>query len=143
MTVYVVDTSVAVKWYFPELGTELAVKVLDPAHELHAPDLLRLEFDSVLVKRLRKREIRSGAADIIRAAVRELPLRWHQSEELRDAAFAIACETSVSVYDALFAALAVLLDAKLVTADRKLRAALAGTSLAGQVRTLDEVSEQA
>ena len=37
---YVVDASVAVKWYVPEDNSDDAERLLDPANELHAPELI-------------------------------------------------------------------------------------------------------
>ena len=34
----VVDASVAVKWYVPEIHSARAERLLDQANELHAPD---------------------------------------------------------------------------------------------------------
>jgi predicted nucleic acid-binding protein len=45
--------------------------------------------------------------------------------ELRNAAFELACRHRRGIYDALFVAVALLLGAKLVTADRRLHDALA------------------
>jgi predicted nucleic acid-binding protein len=119
MSPYVVDSSVAAKWFFPELHSEEALVLLDDRHELHAPDLLLMETDSVVCKRIRTREITARIGREIRTALRRAPVRLHPSEPLLEPAFELAVATQQSIYDCVFLALAVLLRARLVTADRR------------------------
>ena len=49
MSLYVVDASVAAKWYFSEEHTQAARRVLQQEHELHAPELFLLETDAELL----------------------------------------------------------------------------------------------
>jgi predicted nucleic acid-binding protein len=45
MSVYVVDASVAAKWFFEEAYSEDASRPLHAKYRLHAPDFLLLELD--------------------------------------------------------------------------------------------------
>ncbi|MFL6463304.1 MAG: type II toxin-antitoxin system VapC family toxin [Bryobacteraceae bacterium] len=53
----VVDASVAVKWFFPEEGTEAAQKLLSNSNELTAPALIRIEVTAALTRKVRLGEI--------------------------------------------------------------------------------------
>lgn len=119
MAVYVVDSSVAVKWFFPELHSAQALRCLDDAHTLHAPDLLLLEFDNVLCKRLRRGQIVRRTANRIRAGLRDFPVAVQPSVDHIDGAFDLAAATGRSLYDCVFLALALALGARMVTADRR------------------------
>jgi predicted nucleic acid-binding protein len=64
-----------------------------------------------------------------RSVFSAFPVLRHRSHALRDPAFDIACAHLLGTYDALFAALAILLEVRLVTADRRLHDALTGNPL--------------
>jgi predicted nucleic acid-binding protein len=119
MSLYVVDSSVAAKWFFLEPHSEEALTLLDNRHELHAPDLLLMEVDSVVCKRIRTREITVRLGREIRAALRRSPVRFHPSEPLLEPAFELAVDTRQSIYDCVFLALAILLRGQMATADRR------------------------
>ena len=51
--IVVVDTSVAIKRFIEEDDAEDALLLLSKSFELHAPDILILEFDNVLCKLIR------------------------------------------------------------------------------------------
>jgi predicted nucleic acid-binding protein len=119
MSLYVVDSSVGAKWFFPEPHSDKALELLDDRHELHAPDLFLMEVDNVVCKRIRTREITARIGRDIRVALRRIPVRLHPSEPLLEPAFELAVATEQSIYDCVFLALAVLLRARMVTADRR------------------------
>jgi predicted nucleic acid-binding protein len=77
---YVVDASVAVKWYLPEPESDAAGRLLDPEHDLIAPDLLFAEVGNALWKRWRRGEIGSATC-----ATRSWPLRPCRSTFVRHA----------------------------------------------------------
>ncbi len=52
MSLYVVDASVAAKWFFPEIHTEAALRLRDPDCRLHVPYLFDLEFSNVFHKEI-------------------------------------------------------------------------------------------
>jgi predicted nucleic acid-binding protein len=52
MTCYVVDASVAVKWFVPEPHTQAALRFLNGDHQLMAPDLLVPEIGNTLWKKV-------------------------------------------------------------------------------------------
>ncbi|NIR46303.1 MAG: PIN domain-containing protein [Gemmatimonadetes bacterium] len=129
MTVYVVDSSVAVKWYVPEPGSGLASRLFDEAADLHAPDLLASEFGNTLWKKAQRGELSGSEASSIVRALPLVPLELHSSLALLEGALEIAVRTARTVYDCLYIALAVALDCRLITADRRLSNALKGSVL--------------
>ena len=120
MNTYVIDASVAAKWFFNEEHSDSARRVLSQENRLHAPDLILLEMDGLLCKRLRRREITSGEASEIRKTFYKLPIHKHHFVILLDPAYEIANQVGCSIYDAVYLALAVLLKARMATADSKL-----------------------
>jgi len=128
----VVDGSVAAKWYFPEPGHEAADRVLaqrmDGERELFAPDLIVPEFLNLLWKHVRRRECSRQAADRILELWEVDRPELVPSAALSAQAFALAVELGLSAYDCLYLALALELDAALVTADRALARSARGVS---------------
>lgn len=125
------DTSVAAKWFFDEPNARQAHRLLEDEWELHAPDFLDLELDHVVAKRYRRGELTRDQGARVRAAFAEFPIHRHDAHALREPAFELACRHRRGIYDALFVAVALLLGAKLVTADRRLHDALAGRPVVG------------
>lgn len=139
MSTYVVDASVAAKWFLEEEDTETALRVLDEDNELHAPDFLLAEADSILCKRVRRLELTEERAIQFREILRALPIHLYPFVVLLDQAYGIANRTGRSLYDCLYVVLAVLLDAPVVTADRRLYNALADGPFAAYVAWVEDV----
>ena len=127
----VVDGSVAAKWYFAEPGHEAADRVLAARiageRELFAPDLIVPEFVNVLWKRVRRRECPRQAAEEILALWEVDRPRLVASSDLAGQAFELATALDQPVTDCLYLALALELEAPLVTADRRLARAAGST----------------
>lgn len=120
MSRYVVDASITVKWFVPEVHTEASLRLLDGSHELLAPDLLLPEFGNILWKKIRLRELTfAEGRDILRGFL-AVPVDLHLSQNLLEPAFEIANGIDRSVYDSLYLALAHLQNCRMVTADRRL-----------------------
>ncbi|MGH8512073.1 MAG: type II toxin-antitoxin system VapC family toxin [Gammaproteobacteria bacterium] len=129
MTRFVVDTSVAVKWFLLEVHSESASALLQQDHQILAPDLIWAEFGNVLWKKWRRKEIDADIAEGILRDFRRFPLEIHDSERLLQLARAIATEFERTVYDCLYLALAQRTEGILVTADSKFHDALKTTRL--------------
>ena len=134
----VVDASVALKWFVPEIHSAAAVRLLETEIVLCAPDLIGPEFGNILWKKVRRGEITRGEATEILSAFSALPLEIHSSAALLDAAFELAVELDRSVYDSLYLALAVAQECALVTADAKLHSAVTNSPLAGHIQWVEE-----
>ena len=134
----VIDASVAVKWFVPEIHSAAAARLLEPEIVLCAPDLIGPEFANVLWKKMRRGEITRDEADEIFRAFRALPLEIHPSAFLLGAAFELAVEFDRSVYDSLYLALAVAEECVLITADAKFQSVVAMTPLAGHIQWVEK-----
>jgi len=127
---YVVDASVAAKWYFQEEHSDRADILLEREGELLAPGLLVVEIATLVWKRARRGEVSEAVADRIVAALRQVPLEIRPTAELVTAALPLALHGGLTLHDAFYAALAVKSGCPLVTADRKLYDVLRGGHLA-------------
>jgi predicted nucleic acid-binding protein len=134
----VLDASVAVKWYLPEIHGDRALRVLEGGHELLAPDLLYAEVGSALWKRVKRGEILESEAEEVLASLGRLPIRVYGIKELAPPAFEIACASGQTVYDSLYLAVAVSGRCPLFTADRSLYDAVKRTVLAEYVLWVED-----
>ena len=136
----IIDTSVAVKWFYEEAETPRALRLFEGiiGHTIRAvvPDLLFYEFANVLKTK--------GKADRVKtegtlAVLHELP--WtviEPSQHFMGHALQVAEQYGISVYDASYVALAFEWDVPLITADERL-ARLVG---APTVQLLKEYEKQ-
>lgn len=129
MTRFVVDASVAVKWFLAEDHTEAARRLLGGGFDLVSPDLVRAEVGNVMWKRWRRGEVSAEVANEALRDLERLPLRIETSEPLLTTAWVVSERFERSFYDGLYVALAVQTDCALVTADRKLYNALDSSDL--------------
>lgn len=120
MSEFIVDASVVAKWFIEEEYGDAALSVLDESNQLHAPDFLLLEMDSIICKWVRRDVVSPAEGSNLRDALRQYPVQHHPFISFLDSAFAIANQTGQSVYDCLYVALAALLKGRMVTADRRL-----------------------
>ncbi len=139
MTLWVVDSSVVIKWFVPEPLAAEAVRVRDGATPMYAPDFLDVEVGNIVWKKLRRGDLTRAVADDILAQLPLAAITRHPSGPLVPAAFDFADRTGRTVYDCLYLALAVQLGGPMVTADDRLVNALAGTPWAASVLRLQDV----
>jgi predicted nucleic acid-binding protein len=130
----VVDASVAVKWLVPEVHSDAAARLLDGEILLCAPDLIAVEVAGTLWKKVRRGELTSREAGAIRDAFDAMPLELVAARTLLPAALHIALALDRTVHESLYVALAAAQKCPLVTADRKLYAAIAASSLGDSIR---------
>lgn len=139
MTPFVVDASVAIKWFVEEIHDEAALRLLTRGHSLMAPDLIYSEVGNILWKRVRRKEMSEVEATATLQAMGAVMLQVSPSWPLAVSALEIACQTQRSVYDSLYLALAIREKCELVTADEKMYNALHGGPLTKYVRWVEEV----
>lgn len=141
----VLDTSVAVKFYVPEEGKEVAEKLLDAATageiELLAPATIMPEGYNAVWQQHRRGEMSPEEAREAWAKFDEVPATLYAVEDLISRAGEIVAETDIVVYDALFIALAESENTKMITADDKLIRKLEGTNFAGLVLHLNFIEQ--
>jgi len=127
---FVVDASVAIKWFVPEVHHEAARRLLREGFELLSPDLVRAEVGNVLWKKWRRGELSAGEAVAILRDFGRFPLRIRTSASLVEGTWTVAERFGRSFYDGLYVALAVETESSLVTADLRLYNALRDDALA-------------
>ncbi|HVY17565.1 MAG TPA: type II toxin-antitoxin system VapC family toxin [Rhodopila sp.] len=130
MKAAVVDASVAAKWVVEEQHSAEAALLL--AYDaLYAPDHWRAEAVNVLWSKvfqgdLTEADARERMAVLMRAPIAETPIAT-----LMPRAFEIAVARMVTVYDALYVALAEQRGVPMVTADERLVRRMAGELVVG------------
>ncbi len=133
----VIDASVLIKLYVPEILSDraerLLVKVGNKDIDLLAPDLIYPEAGNILWKKQRLKELTHSEAEEITDAILSLPLKIEASKSLLPLAVDIAIACGITVYDALYLSLAKVYETTLMTADRKLVDVLAKTDLKDSV----------
>jgi len=118
----VVDASVAIKWFFEEVGYRPARALLDRGEPLIAPTLLPIEVGNAAWKRFRKREIgREAAMEVAILSPRPLA-ELVPADDLMPEAMALALDLTHPIYDCLYLALSRRAGLALATADKRLAA---------------------
>jgi predicted nucleic acid-binding protein len=138
---YVVDASVGIKWFLPEIHSEAASRLQFLNASLHVPAFFHLELGSVLSKRIRRNELTSEEGEAILKELKQIPLQKHSNERLFKPAFALALQTKQSLYDCLYLALAETIDGQVVTADRKFYSSLASGQYGQSALWVEELAQ--
>ncbi len=138
MKQWVVDASVVAAAFFQEEHAACAGALLAGKHALLAPDLVHAEVANVIWKRCSRQEITPEEAGRLVADLRSLPLAITASSDLIEIALELAIKTGHTVYDCLYLALAMTSNCAMVTADRRLTNALAGSFLSEHIVWLGE-----
>ena len=139
MSALVIDASVAVKWFLPEVHAEAARRVLRQKRELLAPDLIWVEVGNALWKKSARAEITSETARDILRDFRRFPLQTYSVKSLLPPAWDLAERFHITVYDSLYLALAVGRGVALVTADRPLYDSVRGSPLVSSVTWVEHI----
>jgi len=142
----VVDASVAIKWYLPEVHCTEARLMVEESRfvgysRLHIPDLFFPECGNILWKHLRRGEISKERVTLILDSLLTLPFEIHSHSGLMEAAMEIAAATDRSVYDSLYVALAVQQQTKFVTADVTLYRPLRSGPLASYLLWVEDIKD--
>lgn len=139
MTRYVVDASVGVKWFLPEIHSEAASRLSSLKASLHVPAFFQLELGNVLSKRIRRDELTPEEAEAILKELQRVPLQKHSNERLMKPAFTLAIQARRSFHDCLYLALAEAIDGQVVTADRKFCSSLAASPYGKRMRWVEDL----
>lgn len=119
-----------------EPDSDLADQLLDGGHDFLAPELIVAEIISATWKKRRIGSIGDAQYDDIVLRVIDGPIACRPMRPLAATAAALARALDHPVYDCFYLALAEAGNVPLVTADRRLVAALGTTPLAARVRPL-------
>lgn len=131
MTGFVIDASVALKWFVPEELSDEAEALAGVGARLIAPRLIFTELANAFWKKVRADlvQIDQAAADLKSAARYFNEIADH--EDLLPEALASACLLRHPVYDLIYLELARKRGFTMVTADSRLIAILRNSPLAG------------
>ncbi|MGQ4892773.1 MAG: type II toxin-antitoxin system VapC family toxin [Candidatus Njordarchaeia archaeon] len=122
--VYVVDTSIAVKWFVPEAYSEQALEILrsfsEGEVELYAPSTLKIEFSNVIRKYyikglIGKEDVKKIIGSMSKIDLNYVDLSWGLLKQALDLALAF----NLTVYDGVYLAIAKNVKGILVTADKR------------------------
>lgn len=138
MTVLVVDASVVIKWFAPEVHADAASRLLDGQTVLYAPDLIGPELGNILWKKVRRDEIRAAKAFEILGIFQTLGVEIYSSAVLLPSALDLSVRLDRTVYDCLYLALAIAQNCPLVTADRKFHSAVAASAHVTHIRWVED-----
>jgi predicted nucleic acid-binding protein len=136
----VVDASVAAKWFIEEAGRPQALRLLDMP-DRQAPELLVVEVASVVWKKVLRGETSPTQARLICASITYCFDALHRADDLIERAIVMAIDLRHPVYDCLYLACAERIGARLVTADRRLIAAVRRSPFAVLVVDLGDLTQ--
>jgi predicted nucleic acid-binding protein len=137
--IYVIDASVAVKWFVAESLRDEALRLFDHTAARHAPDWIVLEVARAALRKWRDDEITMEQAHLM---IQALPIRLahlHRAVEFSERALTIAMAIRHSVYDCLYVACAERLGGTVITADVKFLATLKNSEFSNLARHLTDV----
>ncbi len=136
----VIDASVLIKFYVPEIFFDRAEELFDKVEDgeilLIAPDLIYPETGNILWKKHRSKELILSEVNEILEGILSIPIRIEPSKPLLQLAVELGLDYKITVYDALYMAIAQIYGSKLITADKKLTGLLKNTPLESHVAWL-------
>jgi len=143
VSVFVVDASLVIKWFVPEVNSAAARRWLDAPHDYIAPDLLFPETGNTVWKKVRRGELSPDQGQRLVTDLSVISVEAIAMRGLLPDAHALALSTGLTVYDATYLTLAVRLDTQVITGDDRFARRLADyPQLAPHIRSLrDLVSE--
>ncbi len=123
--IWVIDTSALIRLFVPDgplpPDAETAInRASSGADIVMAPQLLLVEAGNVLLRKQRRGELSGEEVRELLGAIQSLPIRYCEHESLIIPAVVLAEALGLSVYDALYLALAERHGARLVTCDELL-----------------------
>ena len=117
---FIVDASVAMKWFVPEEMYEQAQSLLFCCGgDLEAPDLLVTEVANIAWKKFLRNEITHDQARAIPLEAYSYLAACHPSIYLLDQALEIAIALNHPIYDCIYLACAIERNALFITADKR------------------------
>jgi predicted nucleic acid-binding protein len=118
----VLDASAAVEVLLQTAaGAPMTERLLDPAESLHAPHLLDVEVAQTLRRFVRRGEVAPERARQALDDLASLPLERYSHEILMSRVWAL--RENLTAYDAVYVALAEVLEATLLTRDGRIPSA--------------------
>jgi predicted nucleic acid-binding protein len=142
VSVFVVDASLVIKWFVPEIHSEAARRWLGASHDYVAPDLLFSETGNAVWKKVRRKELEEIEARQLVIDLAQVAVETVATRSLVEDALALALTAGITVYDAMYLTLAVRLETEVITGDDRFADKLAEHPLLVQhVRRLQDFVE--
>jgi len=117
--VIVLDASAAIEWLMrSSTGTKVDRRLFSSPATIHVPHLLDVEITQVLRRYVRQRIITDSRGEEALQDLHDLPLSRYPHDILLPRVWEL--RAAVTAYDAVYVALAELLDAALITCDRRI-----------------------
>ena len=139
MSVFVVDASLVVKWFIPEIHSEAARRWLGASHDYVTPDLLFSEAGNTVWKKVRRKELEEAEGRRLVKDLAQVAVETVATRSLLEDALALALTAGITVYDAMYLTLAVRLETEVITGDDRFADKIAEHPLLVQhVRRLQE-----
>lgn len=136
----VVDASVLIKWYVPEIHSKDAELLLNHSLQIHAPELAIPEIGNVLWKKCKLGQLSARESLKIADEILKENITFHAQAPLLRISLERANATGQTVHDWTYMALAISLGALFVTADRKFFLAVRGTSDKSSIIWVENIS---
>lgn len=115
----VIDASVLIKWYLPEIHSQEAELLVNDRFEIHAPELLVTEFGNILWKKCKLGELSADESLIVADQMLTDNITLHAHPSLLQDSLRQANATGQTVHDWTYLTLALALGAAFLTADIK------------------------
>jgi predicted nucleic acid-binding protein len=132
LNLFVLDASVAAKWFLSPKGEPLTEEALELYRKYMrgevnfiVPDLFWAELASTFWKAVRLERFTKASAEEALEGLAKSNIPVYSTLILLDRAFQIAAAFNRSVYDSLYVSLAIYSQSQLITADERLANALA------------------
>lgn len=139
MSLYVVDASFAIKWLLPEKDTDKALSLLENLQRFFIPDLFLIESDSIISKKVRRRELKVSDATGLREKVRKFPYILIPYKDISKFALELSSTMAISHYDACYLAVAIEYEGVLFTADVRMADGLDKTPFSDYVQCITDL----
>jgi predicted nucleic acid-binding protein len=120
--VIVLDASAVIEWLLQSaVGVKIDQRIFSPSESLHAPHLLDVEVAQVLPRYVRDKTITAQRGHEALEDLADMPLSRYPHDFLIPRIWEL--RATLTAYDAVYVALAELLDAPLLTCDGKIASA--------------------
>jgi predicted nucleic acid-binding protein len=120
--VIVLDASAAIEWLLQSpAGGRIDKRIFSPSQSLHAPHLLDVEVAQVLRRYVREKAINEQRGEEALEDLCDLPLNRYPHDFLLPRVWEL--RATLTAYDAVYVALAEVLDAPLLTCDSRIASA--------------------
>ena len=96
MSVFVVDASLVIKWFVPEIHSEAARRWLDTSHDYVAPDLLFSETGNTVWKKVRRKELEETEGQQLVRDLAQIAVETVATRSLLEDAFALALTAGIT-----------------------------------------------